>query len=488
MIGAVAALLGVGGLVWVLSSKSAEPEPTVPSTATLTTAPTAEKRASASNAGVTEPSVNTIGADALAPRDSKADYEALVLRTQALILDPAERAVAASAALRAAKGDYPQALTDFGPLVARRVREGARQEMKILEGIDLADYSSGTVARLRTALAEAEKASQAGAWAEEVARRDEALSLVPSARTEISAQLTTVARAAAGRNDQDLATYFYERALRLDSSLTEATDHLYAFKFKPGQTLRTALGLELAYVPPGTFVRGSRAGEPGRDADEVQATVRLSKGFFIGLNEVTQRQWDAVFGAGDAARVISSAPARSSAIGPDLPMHSVTWYEAVAFCEKLSAVDGRRFRLPTEAEWEYAARAGTTSAFSNGTDSLSQQEGNTDDGSATAAFAPVAAGSKNWRNLWGLRDVHGNVWEWCADWSAAYPAGDVIDPRGPADEAVGRADLALRVARGGGFNAAASDARSANRWEYSPVAATGYIGLRVVQEPELVSP
>ncbi len=430
-------------------------------------------------------------ASATAPvvkRDAKADYTALADRASKMTLEPAQRAVLAQATLRASGGAYADAVSSLGPVVTRSVEATYADEASALRGIKLEEHTTPEAQKLRLALAQADAAAQTGVWAESVARREEAIALVPLAQTEIAVQLASVATAAVGRGDLELATYFYERVLRLAPQQAAARAHLYAYKFKPAQALRSSIGVDLVYVPPGDFVRGSRAGEPGRATDEVQAKVRLTRGFFLGVNEVTQRQWDAVFGAGAAARVITTAPAKSKALGPDLPMHSIRWDEAREFCAKLSALEGKTYRLPTEAEWEYACRAGTTTAFGIGVDSLSAREANIDDGTPTATFAPTAAGTVGQANAWGLRDMHGNVWEWCADWSAPYATGEAVDPRGPADDTMGRVDLAMRVVRGGGWNSSASDARSSNRWEFSPVVATGYIGLRVVQEPELIAP
>jgi formylglycine-generating enzyme required for sulfatase activity len=145
-----------------------------------------------------------------------------------------------------------------------------------------------------------------------------------------------------------------------------------------------------------------------------------------------------------------------------------------------------RYRLPTEAEWEYSCRAGTTTAFHVG-QGLGLREANIDDGSSRAVGAPVAAGTGGRANAWGLSDLHGNVWEWCADWSAPYPALTVTDPTGPADDKIGRPDLAMKVVRGGSWNGGPNEARSGNRWEYSPVVVTSYIGFRVVREVDFSS-
>ena len=423
-----------------------------------------------------------------AARDAKSDYTALVAHSAALTLEAPERAALADATLRAASGAYAEAQASLGPIVAKHAEAACDKSAAALRGIKLDEYPTPAAQRLRQALAQAEQAAKDGAWAEAVARRDEAAGLVPAAQAEIAKRLSEMAREAAGRGDNELATYFYERALRLDPADAVARAHLFAHKFKAGQILRAPGGIELAYAPPGEFMRGSRSAEPGRSADEEQAKVRLTAGFFLGVTEVTQGQWDLVFGPGAAAKVLTAARAAPDTQGPDLPMHSVRWDEANEFCARLSAMDGSHYRLPTEAEWEYACRAGTTTAFNLGGDGLSARDANIDDGSAAARSALAPAGTIGRANAWGLRDMHGNVWEWCADWSAPYPAGEAVDPRGPADGAAGRADLAMKVVRGGGWNAPASDARSANRWEYSPAVATTYIGLRVAQDPELAAP
>jgi formylglycine-generating enzyme required for sulfatase activity len=423
-----------------------------------------------------------------AKRDARKDYEALAKRVASLTLGTAERSDVAAATLQASGGAYAEAVARIGPVVAKEVDATYAEKATALGGIKLEDHSASPAAQnLRLSLAKAAAASKDGIWAEAVASRDEAISLIPEAQAEIAARLSLIAKEAAERKDTDLATYFFEQALRLEPRNEAARSHLFVHKFKAGQTLRAANGMEFAYVPPGEFTRGSRTAEPGRSADEGQSQVKFTGGVFLGATEVTQRQWDQVMGPGAASRTIMAARAKGETIAPDLPMHSVRWDEARAFCEKLSAMDGKRYRLPTEAEWEYACRAGTTTAFNLGGDGLSARDANIDDGSTAAASTLALAGTLGRPNAWGLRDMHGNVWEWCADWSAPYPRGDQVDPTGPAEDVIGSVDLAMKVVRGGGWNAPASDARSANRWEYSPAVTTPYIGFRVVLEPELSS-
>lgn len=423
-----------------------------------------------------------------AKRDARKDYELLAKRVASLTLGTSERSEVAAATLQASGGAYDDAVARIGPVVVKQVDSAYAEKAAALSGIKLEDHGASAAAQqLRLALVKADAATKNGTWAEAVASRDEAISLVPAAQSEIATRLSLVAKEAAERGDTDLATYFFEQALRLDPRNQAARSHLFVHKFKPGQTLRAANGMEFAYVPPGEFTRGSRTAEPGRSADEEQAQVKFTGGFFLGVTEVTQRQWDQVMGPGAASRTITAARAKGDTIAPELPMHSVRWDEARAFGEKLSAMDGKRYRLPTEAEWEYACRAGTTTAFNIGSDGLSARDANIDDGSAAAASTLAPAGTVGRPNAWGLRDMHGNVWEWCADWSAPYARGDQVDPTGPAEDTIGSVDLAMKVVRGGGWNSPASDARSANRWEYSPAVTTPYIGFRIAMEPELSS-
>jgi formylglycine-generating enzyme required for sulfatase activity len=377
-----------------------------------------------------------------------------------------------------------------GPVVLARVTTLHDAEAAGLREVNLDDHTAAPVRSLARARREANEAARRGAWAEAVARLDEARGLIAPASRAVAEKLAEAGGAAAARGDEAMATFFHVQALRLDAKLESSREHLYRHKYKLGQILRTPAGQELAYAPPGQFLRGSATGEAGRDADETQQQVTLTRGFFIAVSETTQREWDRVFGAGAAARTLRTAKAKPSTVSPELPMHSVTWEQATEYCRRLSELDGMAFRLPTEAEWEHACRAGTTTAFNLGVDGLSARDANIDDGSADAPLAPRAPGASGRANAWGLRDMHGNVWEWCADWSAPYPTEEAAtrDPTGPLRESLGRIDLALKVVRGGGWNAPANDARSANRWEYSPAVATDYIGFRVVHDPDLAKP
>lgn len=221
-----------------------------------------------------------------------------------------------------------------------------------------------------------------------------------------------------------------------------------------------SIGLRLVQIVPGEFPMGSPESEPGRREDESQHSVRLTKAYHISDNEVSVGQWLAVMGQLPGAM----APAFRS----DLPVHSVSWHEAVEFCRRLSRLEKRNYRLPTEAEWEYAARGGTISAFAFG---ATLPRGKAAFGAPWSGPGALAAGEAN---QFGLRNVHGGVWEWCSDWYAPYRKGEEPqdDPKGPL---VG----SEKVLRGGSWASAEADCRSARRHHLAPESRAG-AGLRVV--------
>ncbi len=228
--------------------------------------------------------------------------------------------------------------------------------------------------------------------------------------------------------------------------------------------------LAFRWVPPGSGWRGSEAGEAGRDADEgPRHRVMLSRGFHLGVHEVTQAQWTAVMGRNPA--VFRHGPE-----APRRPVESVSWDDCQAFIARLAALGVGRFRLPTEAEWEHAARAGSVGRFPWGDD----PGGTTTHRHAWANSRSLAVthpvGGKP-PNAWGFHDLHGNVWEWCADWYGPYAAEDQTDPTGPA---TGRE----RVFRGGSWFDFPPSLRSANRHRHPPDGRYAAIGLRLVWEPE----
>ncbi len=259
------------------------------------------------------------------------------------------------------------------------------------------------------------------------------------------------------------------------------------YTLKPGQTIVNSAKMALAYIPPGEFLMGSPPDEPGRKDDERRHKVKLTRGFFMSVTEVTQAQWQDVMGkdykSPDGIHPDDIRGGRF--LGDDLPVDGVSYAEALAFCQRLSQREGKTYRLPTEAQWEYAARAGTNTAFNAGP-SLTADQANIDGYEPFPGAASSASRMKTLyvgtfaANAWGLKDMHGNVMEWTSDLYAQYPVTDVTDPKGP--EESGPPEQLSRVLRGGSWKHYATQARCANRSFYSPVLKANYIGLRVILE------
>jgi formylglycine-generating enzyme required for sulfatase activity len=224
-----------------------------------------------------------------------------------------------------------------------------------------------------------------------------------------------------------------------------------------------SIGMSLAEVDPGEFVMGSPVSEAGHDLDETQHKVRITRPFFLGVYPVTQREYVAVMGTNPSYSRGEQFPEASRG---DLPVDSVSWDDASAFCKKLSAKEGRTYRLPTEAEREYVCRAGSSGPYAG--------DGKLDDigwylGNSGDTTHPVGTLQPN---DWGFYDMQGNVWEWCSDWYGEYPPGDAVDPTGPATGT-------RRVLRGGAFGYDPEYARAAFRNFYIPDARAYHNGFRV---------
>jgi formylglycine-generating enzyme required for sulfatase activity len=240
------------------------------------------------------------------------------------------------------------------------------------------------------------------------------------------------------------------------------------------RTELTGLKIPFRWCPSGTFTMGT----PGATNDEAPVSVTLSSGFWLGETEATQAQWTAIM-----KTTPWSGEARTKT-GPDYPATSMSWDEAVAYCKKLTEQERAAGRLPvawqyatpTEAQWEYACRAGTTTPYCFGeSDSRLGDYGwfakNADNANEQYAHR---VGLKL-ANPWGLRDMHGNVHEWCQDWYVEKLAGG-RDPSGPAQGT-------LRVLRDGSWNAKASACRSACRLRRSTDRRSNPLGFRVAVVP-----
>lgn len=274
-----------------------------------------------------------------------------------------------------------------------------------------------------------------------------------------------------------------------------------------------SIGIIFSLVPAGTFIMGSPADEPGRSADESQHQVTLTKPFYLQVTEVTNNQWNTlIFATGLGAK-----PSTSNT-GDEYPVETVNWFEAAYLANRLSVVEGKSpsyvlngcdstapgagmlctsvdistsctgYRLPTEAQWEYAARAGTTTAYANpySFDATNTETGDGFNANLAAmgwyfwndTNSGYASGTKpvaqKQANLWDLYDMHGNVYEWCQDWYGDdyYTTSPFTDPQGPTDGSD-------RVMRGGGWGSEARFHRSAERNNYSPGNRSQNVGFRL---------
>ncbi len=228
---------------------------------------------------------------------------------------------------------------------------------------------------------------------------------------------------------------------------------------------------ELVELPGGTFTMGSPASEAGRSNDEGPQRAVTVAPFHIGKFAITQAQWSVAAGWPKVERDLNPDPANFK--GDDLPVESVSWEDAVEFCQRLSEKTGMQFRLPTEAEWEYTARAGTTTAYSFGDDDKLLNQYAWFSNNSGNQTHPV--GTKL-PNQFGLYDMHGNVWEWCQDvWHNSYEGA-------PADGSawLSGGDSSRRVLRGGGWGNDTFNCRSANRFDLARDDRNINFGFRVV--------
>ena len=243
-----------------------------------------------------------------------------------------------------------------------------------------------------------------------------------------------------------------------------------------------SISMDMIFCPPGTFTMGSPANETGRGTDETQHQVTLSHGFYLGKHEVTQAQYQAVMNGNSAG--LSADPSQFK--GSNRPVERASWEDAQIFLAQLNAIEqtagrlptGWKYVLPTEAQWEYACRAGTTSAYSWGNDINSSRANYNWDGAHNTGndFKQTRDVGQYAANPWGFFDMQGNVWEWVSDWKANYLTGAQTNPEGPASGS-------YRVERGGSWYNDGANLRSAERSRSSPSIRDGRIGFRVGFQP-----
>jgi formylglycine-generating enzyme required for sulfatase activity len=231
-----------------------------------------------------------------------------------------------------------------------------------------------------------------------------------------------------------------------------------------GAYIVNTVGMKLVCVPAGEFMMGSLDNESGRYDNEILHKVILTKGFYIQTAQITQKQWQIIMG---------NNPSRFKEGGEDCPVESVSYDDVQEFIKKLNLKEGiDKYRLPTEAEWEYACRAETNTAYFFGNDESKLKEYAWYDKNSDSRTHPVGLLKPN---AWGLYDMHGNVWEWCQDWHGEYTNSLLTDPMGPNNGSA-------RILRGGGLNNPSQDCRSANRGRSTQGNRGISFGFRIVRD------
>ncbi|MFV1968351.1 MAG: formylglycine-generating enzyme family protein [Pirellulaceae bacterium] len=242
----------------------------------------------------------------------------------------------------------------------------------------------------------------------------------------------------------------------------------------PPKTMTNSIGMRLNLIPAGEFQMGSPESEASRDSDEgPQHRVRITRQFYLGVHEVTQGEYERVMGD----RLWDGK--KHTKNGEDYAASYISWTDAVEFCKKLSAKEGRTYRLPTEAEWEYACRAGTQTRYHFGDDEsdLGSYAWFYDNAWHIGEKYAHEVGQKR-ANSFGLYDMHGNVWEWCQDWNGEenYGSSPSVDPTGPTSGS-------LRVIRGGSWSSIPRHCRAADRDRDRPGRRDRFLGFRVALVP-----
>ena len=236
--------------------------------------------------------------------------------------------------------------------------------------------------------------------------------------------------------------------------------------------ITNSIGMKLKLIPAGEFMMGSPADEAGRYDDEgPQHKVRITKPFYMGVTEVTQGEWFSVMKTRpwEGEKYVKEGNAYAATY--------VSWNDAVVYCEKLSASEGKQYRLPTEAEWEFACRGGKSTSYSFGGDAAQLNGyGWFDENAFNIGEEYAHEVGRKQSNPFGLYDMHGNVWEWCSDGKGDYSASVAVDPQGPSTGS-------LRVGRGGSWSSSAGSCRSALRDSGDPLGRNSGLGFRLALTP-----
>jgi formylglycine-generating enzyme required for sulfatase activity len=267
--------------------------------------------------------------------------------------------------------------------------------------------------------------------------------------------------------DEDELKYLLKESFRLnkydryDSNKSALNADNEKKNLLTGGEVRNFEDIEFVYIPPGKFKMGAQSYEAGCNLDEIPLhRVEITKGFWLGRYEVTQEQWQ---------KIMESNPSHFKH-DKNLPVEMISWFDVEEFIKKLNSKSEEGFRLPTEAEWEYACRAGTSTTFWFG-DDRKELEQHGWFGKGDGATHPV--GQKK-PNPWGLYDMYGNVWEWCSDWYDAryYLQSPEKDPRGPSKGT-------LKAKKSGCWRQYADSCRSASRFPRPPTYKSPYMGFRL---------
>ncbi len=253
----------------------------------------------------------------------------------------------------------------------------------------------------------------------------------------------------------------------------EAEKSMAPMKMLAKKEFINKLGMEFVFIPSGTFTIEIVSDKANTVNTVTSHQVTLTRGFYMQKTEVTQELWK---------RVMGKNPSFFKECGDDCPVEQISWNEVQQFIKRLNQMESTdKYSLPTEAEWEYACRAGKGTPFAFG-DCLTTSDANyngdfpfTSCEKGLYRGSPIRTGLLS-PNVWGLHDMHGNVWEWCQDWLGDYSSDAVSDP-------LGTPSGSLRVIRGGGWNSYAKACRSDNRSGIDPAKKFANLGFRVVRQP-----